>query len=114
MKSLLDHVEHLKKKPHHIRRKVAVAVAGGISGGIALIWLVASLASGSFAVPNTSFADLYTQRPTVATTSPGDTSGLAGAAASVDAQKAPAPIEIVDTSSNASSSDTPEQTTIPF
>lgn len=114
MKKLSHHIEHLRTKPHHVRRKVAVGVAAFGSGFVGLVWLVGSLASGTFAVPNTSFADLGKNQNTIATTSANTvTSGLAGVAAAAKQEStAPAHIEIVDTSP--STSVHAEQTTIPF
>lgn len=116
MKAVLKHIEHVKGKPHHIRKQVALAAAFVGSALVALVWFGASVATGAFAIQGSNFADA-TRSDTfvVATTSEDGTSGLAGAAAGVSSgADAPAHIEIVDTSSNNQPKKQAEQTTIPF
>jgi len=112
MKTLTEHIHHVKGQPHHVRRQVTFAVVGGTTIVIALVWFGTKLALGSFALPNTSFADATgkSQLETVPHTS---STGLAGAAAALDAGT-PAHIEIVDTASSTKPAPKAEQTTIPF
>ncbi len=112
MKTIFQHIEHVRGKPHHIRKRVAFATAAGVTAVIAFVWLAGSLTTGAFAIQGSTFADSTGQGATV--TAAGNTSGLAGAAAalpSADAN-APAHIEIVDVASATPAK--PEQTTIPF
>lgn len=113
MKTVFEHIEHVKGKPHHIRKRVAFAVAGVATGLIALVWLVGSLGTGAFALGTTSFADSATSAP-VQTTTDADTSGLAGVAGAVSRENTPAHIEIVDTTPSVSKQKPVEQTTLPF
>ncbi len=99
MKNIFEHIEHIKGKPHQVRKNIALGSAAFGSALIAFVWLVGSTASGSFALKETSFAAL-TQRDTlVATTSASGTQALAGvgSAAALQDSSAPAHIEIVDT-----------------
>lgn len=108
MKTVFEHIEHVKGKPHHIRKQVAFASAAVGAGAIALFWFIMSISLGSFAISGSSFADAsVTEEVTVV-----DASGLAGAAAAVDAN-VPAYIQIVDTTP-AAPAKKPEQTTLPF
>ena len=57
MKILLKHIDRIKEKPHHVRKQVAFAAAGTITALIAISWVATSLATGAFALKDTSFAD---------------------------------------------------------
>ena len=50
MKNVIEHIEYLKGKPHHVRRKVAVTTAAIGSALVALVWLGVSTATGVFAI----------------------------------------------------------------
>lgn len=116
MKNIIDHIEHIKAKPHHIRKRVAFGVAAGTSVLIGLIWLVGSFEMGAFAIQGSNFAMSTGQGDVVATTSASGDQGLAGAAAAAALQDASAPahIEIVDTSVQPAQKSQPEQTILPF
>jgi hypothetical protein len=45
-----DYIEELKSKPEHIRRRVALGVSTGITGLVAIGWLVALGSSGTLAL----------------------------------------------------------------
>lgn len=116
MKTIFDHIEHVKGKPHHIRKRVAFTAAGCGAGVIALVWLAGSLTTGAFAIKGSNFTDSANQG-SVITTSGDSTSQLAGvgaAAALNQAEEAPVHIEIVNTASEPSKQKQAEQTTIPF
>ncbi len=116
MKTVFEHIEHVKGKPHHIRKRVAFAAAGSITAVIALVWLAGSLATGAFAIKGSSFADSTGQSPAPVAGADTASAGLAGAAAALPsvAASAPAHIEIVDTAVASSSKRQAEQTVIPF
>jgi hypothetical protein len=57
------HVNALKEKPEHVRRRVAVGAAGALTGLIAVIWLTAHVTGGSFALDQ--------REPEAADTTPG-------------------------------------------
>ncbi|MFZ3043892.1 MAG: hypothetical protein WA058_02160 [Minisyncoccia bacterium] len=116
MKTIFDHIEHVKGKPHHIRKRVAFAAAACGTALIGLVWLTTSLSTGAFAIRDTSFADSTGQGVVVTTSSDTSASQLAGAgAASIFGTDAsvPAHIEIVDVASSTPKKQA-EQTTIPF
>ena len=116
MKSLLDHLDTVKAQPHHVRKRVTLLAAGGITSLIGAIWLGSSLATGAFALPNTSFAQStgYTVPVIAASSTTGGNSQLAGAAAALGDSAAPAHIVIIDTATSAPAAVQSEQTTIPF
>ncbi|KKW44092.1 hypothetical protein A3J11_00245 [Candidatus Kaiserbacteria bacterium RIFCSPLOWO2_02_FULL_55_12] len=97
MKTVFEHIEHVKGKPHHIRKKVAFTAAVVVTAFIALVWLVGSLSLGAFALEGSSFADATEQGKIDVTNTADTTSALAGAAAALQKEDAPARIEIVDT-----------------
>jgi hypothetical protein len=116
MKTIFDHIEYVKGKPHHIRKRVALATAALGSGLIAIVWLVGSLATNSFAIQGTSFAASMEQNTIVVAPSDVGNKDLAGVAAAAALQDSgsPARINIVDTSAAAASKQQSEQTTLPF
>ena len=115
MKNILEHIEHARSKPHHIRKRITVAVATGGAGLVALIWLVGSFSTNSFALQGNSFADSTGQGSALVAT--GNTnsadSGFAGVASAIPGAGEPAHIEIINTTPT-STQNTSEQTTIPF
>ena len=117
MKSFFDHLETVKAQPHHVRKRVTLLTAGGIASLVGVIWLGSSLATGAFALPNTSFAQSTGYDASIATASSttGGNSQLAGAAAALGDSTAPAHIVIINTATSAPTAASQSgQTTIPF
>ncbi|MBI4088964.1 hypothetical protein HY415_02610 [Candidatus Kaiserbacteria bacterium] len=114
MKTVFEHIKHIKGKPHHVRKKIAFATAAGGTGVIALIWFVSSISTGAFAIGEGSFADIAGPGGVEAVNGQGTPRSLAGAAAALNGAGAPAHIEIVDTASSTRQPKKAEQTTIPF
>lgn len=112
---ILGHIEHVKTQPHETRRRVAFGTATIISGFIALVWLAGSLATGAFALKESSDVANAGQEAVI-TVAPDGTpvAGLAGAAAALKAPDAPAHIEIVDTKPEKEETKQPEKTILPF
>lgn len=108
MRTVFEHIEYVKEKPHHIRRQIAFASAAAGAGVIALVWFVASISTGAFAINGGSFADIATGEPVTVV----DAGGLAGAAAAMN-ENVPAHIQIVDATPSTPAKK-PEQTTLPF
>ena len=124
MKTLFEHIEYVQGKPHHVRRRIAFSAAAGTTAFIALVWFVGTLASGTFAIHGSSFAESAGQGQIVVTGN-GNQSNVAGVAAAavvsasgVDSGNAsgPARIEIINTNtaSATSSAAQTDRTTIPF
>ncbi|MDP2654958.1 MAG: hypothetical protein Q8P17_00085 [bacterium] len=114
MKTIFEHINRVKSKPHHIRRRVAFSAAAVGTAVIALVWLVGSLGTGAFALKSSSFADNAGEETIVSEN--GDSKDLSGVAAVLQSAPAsePARIEIVDSAKPESSSNKTEQTVIPF
>ena len=110
MKTLTDHIEYIKGKPHHVRRSVAFGVSGAFTAFVGLVWISGNLISGAFYVQGSSFAESNTTGVQVAAPS---NANVAGAAAAFSAAQAPS-IQIVDTSSSSIKTQAPEPTVIPF
>lgn len=117
MKTVFEHIEYVKGKPHHIRRRVALSAAMFGSAFIALVWIAANSMTGAFAIQGSSFAMSTQGDGGIATTSAADTSALAGAAAALPntsaSASAPAHIEIVDTTPAPAAKKT-DPTILPF
>ncbi|PIR83337.1 hypothetical protein COU19_01230 [Candidatus Kaiserbacteria bacterium CG10_big_fil_rev_8_21_14_0_10_56_12] len=115
MKTLGEHVTHLKTKPHHVRKRVAVGVASVVTGLVAIAWLAVSISTNAFAIQGSTFAESTSQGAVVQTVTERPNANLAGAAATVPDTDGPSRIEIVNvaTTSSATSSHA-EPTIIPF
>ena len=118
MKNIFEHIEQVKGKPHHIRKRVAFTVAAAGTAIVALVWLVGSLSLGAFAIQGNSFAESTGQESVIATDSNNDSfpanGGIAGAAAALPSANAPARIEIINAASSNSGQKKTERTIIPF
>jgi hypothetical protein len=112
MKSLFDHIEYVKGKPHHIRHRVALGVAGSVTALIALAWLVGNYTAGTFALQGSNFAMSTDHEATIATTSEMG-SQVAGAASALESARSPIHIEVVDTKLVVPARQ-PEKTVLPF
>ncbi|MDE1919682.1 MAG: hypothetical protein KGH56_03215 [Patescibacteria group bacterium] len=113
-KIVLDHIERVKGKPHHIRKQIAFGAAGGIAAFIALVWFAGSLMTGAFAIQGSSFADATGANTPVVSASENPNQNLAGAAAAIEDAQAPAHIEIIDTTPPAPKAKPVQETTLPF
>lgn len=118
MKSLFQQVEAIRAKPQQVRRRVAFGVSGAVTGVIALAWFVGSFEGGAFTIPASAYgvgADNTSVTVVQPQPDPAATTGMAGAAAALPSTNAHAPahIEIVSAPA-ATTSDTKEQTVIPF
>lgn len=116
MKTIFEHIEHIKGKPHHIRKRVAFGAATIGTAVIALAWLAGSLGTGAFALKPSSFADNTEGEMTPIVSESSDSKGLVGVAAVIQSAptQAPARIEIVDSAKSELSTKKAEQTIIPF
>lgn len=113
MKAIFDHIERVKGRPHHVRKRVTFTYAGALTALIAVVWLGTSLSTGTFALTDTSFTDGTGGATTVTGSGDAASAGLAGAAATPAAMpNTAARIEIIDAAT--STSQKPEPTTIPF
>lgn len=116
MKNIVEHIEYVKGKPHHVRKQVAFGTATVVSALIAFVWLVGNYASGTFALRGSSFADATGQGATVQVANGGvnnqNLAGVGAASAFGSSEDAPAHIEIVDTKPAVKKQ--PEQTILPF
>lgn len=112
MQALLNHIERAKGRPHHVRRKLALTLASGVTGFIALAWFAYSLSTGVFTIQGSTLADTLAPSPSFADPS---APGLAGAAAAPQLSRASEPrIEIIDAKTSAAKPASPEATIIPF
>ena len=114
MKNIFDHIERVKGKPHHIRKRIAFTAAAAGTTIVALVWLVGSLSLGTFAIKENSFSDSTGQESVIAAGSDNGSPNLAGAAAALPNVNAPAHIEIIDAASSTSGQKKTERTIIPF
>ena len=115
MKTIFEHIEHVKGKPHHIRKRVAFGAAAIGTGIIAFIWLAGSLATGVFALKATSFTQSTGGEETliVSDKNNGQLAGV-GAASIIQSAQEPARIEIIDAVTPTLQNKKAEQTTLPF
>lgn len=115
MKTLVQHVEHVRGKPEHIRKQVAFAVAAAATAVVALVWFLSTVTAGVFAIQGSSFAESTSGNTNVAAVGPSDSSLLGAASAALGFPQAePAHIVIVDASTSTPKAEKHDPTVIPF
>lgn len=91
-------VHTLRQKPQHVRENIALGVSGGITLVVALGWLAATSASGTFALSPSTFGTNDANVSEAVASSKSNFSELLGAAgAALGATTTPPTITIVDT-----------------
>lgn len=93
MSTLTQHLETLRAKPYHVRRRIAHSTAGLVTALVALVWLTVSLNAGRFAIHETPFRSPNVEA--IVNGVPGTSAALAGVAAAASEQER-ASIEIID------------------
>ncbi len=107
-----DYLEHLKRKPEHVRRQVALGVSGGAAALVFVGWAAMLSASGALTLNDVPADNSFAQdaQKTGA--------GLAGAAAAFSSVLSDEPtVTAVDADASSTlddSQDTGEATVIPF
>jgi hypothetical protein len=95
MKSLSHHINRVKSQPHHVRKRVAFGTAFAVAAFVGAAWAGTSLATGAFALHDTSSFGNPGPQPALAT-APSGATGLAAADSAFAPAAQPAHIEIVD------------------
>ena len=113
--SVFTYLHNVKDQPEHVRKQVALVIAGAVTGVIAVLWLATNLVTGSFAIAGTSFDQ---STAAVVQTSGADQTNtqLLGAASASTPPSQQANIRIVDTTQDNASAkvQSAEPTLIPF
>ncbi|MES2668642.1 MAG: hypothetical protein V4644_03065 [Patescibacteria group bacterium] len=47
---IIEHIDYLRQKPEHIRQRIALGVASGIAGLVAVTWMTTMATSGTLAL----------------------------------------------------------------
>lgn len=112
--NIRDYLEHIKSKPEHVRRRIAVSTAGALTFLVLLGWGATIITSGSLALEDTE--DTGVSVGTAARQFTSDFSGLAGAAAALEFGGEEGGITVVETkaSSTLDEFQQNEATVIPF
>lgn len=118
MKTPTEHIEHLRSKPHHVRRRIAFTAAFSGAAMIAVVWFVGTTSAGIFALRGSTFADTQ-GRDTLETggSDSGNQTYVAGAAAAPAVQDTNAPARIIivdDRTATSSGNKQTEATVLPF
>lgn len=111
---IIEHIDRLREKPEHVRQRIALLTAAGVTGLVAVTWMGALAASGTLALKPVA-------EPEIAAEPAPSFSRLVGAAgAAFNATSSDPALEIVDTrmSSTLDSQQKPandtNKTVIPF
>lgn len=107
------YINSLKKKPEHVRRRIALLSTSGITGFVAIIWAVTLSSTGVFSLAPAAESPKVTTTP-----STNSFSQLLGAVGATSANSGEPALSIVDNGSS-STLDTKKQkatsaTVIPF
>lgn len=54
---IIEHIDYLRQKPEHVRQRIALGVALGISGLVAVTWMTAMATSGTLALKSSTVAE---------------------------------------------------------
>jgi len=114
MKTIFEHIQYAKGKPHNIRKQITFAVAAIGTALVTAIWFFSTLSSGTFALKGNTFSGSIGEESKAETGASSDSKGVAGAAAAFLPEQAPARIEIIDLSTPKNSDRQSEQTILPF
>ena len=112
MQSVVNHIEQLKGKPYHHRKRITYLYAGIGAGAIGLVWLIASLATGAFLIHDSLLTRDSSGEGTAVIEA---NQRIAGAAAALTTDAgAPAELKIIDTKPTSARTKQPEHTVMPF
>lgn len=116
---LRDYIEHLRSKPEHIRRRIALGTSFGFTALVAVLWFTSLAASGTFTLASNTVPENKDLPPVLPDTSKSVSELLGAVGAYQSAAKNPeAPITIVDGSASstleARGASEQEKTVIPF
>jgi len=110
------HLEHLRNKPEHVRKTIALGAAGALTVLVTLGWGVASITSGSLALAPTSLSGINTAPlATAASQTSSSFSQLLGAVGAASSASSSPSLQIVDGGHTSTIATTSTQATvIPF
>ncbi len=116
MKTIFAHIEQVKGKPHHIRKKIAFTVAASCATLVGLVWFISNVSLGVFTIQGSSFAESTGQTGVIATGVGENGSSNLAAVAAMPSENANTSvhIEIIDAASSTVGQAGAEQTVIPF
>lgn len=114
-----DYIEHLKSKPEHIRRRIALGTSAGFTGVVALAWLVALSTSGTLALTSPEEIQNAAEMKAVVQETSSSFSDLMGAASAFQSASQNSEELIIVDAESSSTLDAPADTTegktvIPF
>jgi hypothetical protein len=119
--ALIHHIEKLRAKPHHVRERIAVGTAAGITGVVALIWVVTLAATGTFSLSSQGGTLASGDSSAAAQTQSGFSQLVGSADAAFGATTTAPALRIVDDGTKSSldtkqaaASNNSNQTVIPF
>ncbi len=98
---IIDHIDRLREKPEHVRHRIAVLTAAGITGIVAVTWMGALASSGTLALKtgatpeNGSGTGEVTKTISESTSAFSNLMGAAGAA--FNATSTEAALQIIET-----------------
>jgi hypothetical protein len=117
---IIEHIDRLREKPEHVRHRIAVLTAAGVTGLVAVTWMGALATSGTLALTSneTAPATEMSESITESTSAFSNLMGAAGAAFS--ASSSAASLDIVETRTSstldgkAAPANNTNKTVIPF
>jgi|CXWL01.1.fsa_nt_gi hypothetical protein len=89
------HIQHLKEKPEHVRRRIAVGTSAGVTVIVALVWMVTLSSSGVLALKNAPTSESENVAESARSAKEGITSLLGAVGAAPGESTSPA-LSIID------------------
>jgi len=114
MRTVFQHIDRVRERPHHVRSRIAFGTAGVIAAAIGVVWLGTSLATGAFAIQGATFADANGAAPLKVAETGSGTGVAAVAVGTTASEPVSAPIEVIPVTPKPTTKAAPGPTVIPF
>ncbi len=118
---IIEHIDRLREKPEHVRHTIALGVAFGISGLVAVTWMMAMATSGTLALQSNTVSETP-EAAAVAESATAFNSLMGAAGAAFNATNTDAALDIIESETRTSSTlnaqnqsvNATDKTVIPF
>lgn len=94
---IIEHIDRLREKPEHVRHRIAVLTAAGISGLVAVTWMGALATSGSLALKATEIAPSTEVAASISDSASSFSNLMGAAGAAFNPSSSEAELDIVET-----------------
>ena len=94
---IIEHIDRLREKPEHVRHRIAVLTAAGITGLVAVTWMGALATSETFALKTTETAPETEMSESISESTSAFSNLMGAAGAAFSGTSSVAALDIVET-----------------